>query len=311
MGGGGCRRQQRRRRARHLQGFGPRYGRKYSDHPAFSGLADPNGTWTLRLRDAVAPDVGTVTGASLAINDTPAMAVNDTATVSEDSDANTINVRQNDTDPDASTDLIADKSNGTHGTVAITNNGDDLTYTPDANYCGADSFTYKLNDAANGTATVSVTVTCVDDAAMAVNDTATVSEDSGANTINVRQNDTDPDASTDLIADKSNGTHGTVAITNNGDDLTYTPDANYCGADSFTYKLNDAANGTATVSVTVTCVDDNPIAVNDTKTVNEDAGATTINVSPTTPTSMAARSRSPRSQTAPTAPSRSPTPAPT
>src|SRR4029077_1212163 len=105
-----------------------------------------------------------------------------------------------------SKDLIADKTNGDHGQVSITNANTDLTYTPNADYCGTDSFTYKLNNTAAGTATVNVTVSCSDDPATAHDDSAPVAEDSGANTIDVRANDSDPDAanggSKDLIADK-------------------------------------------------------------------------------------------------------------
>src|SRR5204862_6048638 len=84
-----------------------------------------------------------------------------------------------------------------HGTVSFTATG--VTYTPAANYYGPDSFTYTISD--NGTiavghnsqATVNVTVTNVNDAPDAVNDTATVDEDSTVNVINVLANDTDPD----------------------------------------------------------------------------------------------------------------------
>ena len=69
-----------------------------------------------------------------------------------------------------------------------------LTYQPDANYCNSppgtapDTFTYTLNG--GSTATVSVTVTCGDDAPTAVNDSATVAEDSAAGAIDVLANDT-------------------------------------------------------------------------------------------------------------------------
>ena len=169
-------------------------------------------------------------------------------TVDEDSGATTIDVLANDTDPDGGPKTITSKTNGSHGTVTITNGGADLTYPPDANYCGSDTFTYTLNG--GSTATVSVEVTCVDDNPTAVNDSKTVDEDSGATTIDVLANDTDPDGGPKTITSKTNGSHGTVTITNGGADLTYTPDANYCGSDTFTYTLNGGS--TATVSVEVT-----------------------------------------------------------
>jgi hypothetical protein len=158
--------------------------------------------------------------------------------------------------------------------VAITGGGTGVTYTPNADYCGADTFTYTITGGSIGT--VSVTVTCVDDNPVAVNDAATVAEDSGATTIDVLANDTDVDAGPKLITGVTQGTNGTVAITGGGTALTYTPNANYNGADSFTYTITGGS--TATVTMTVTAVDDPPTAVNDAVTVNEDSGATTINV---------------------------------
>ena len=52
-----------------------------------------------------------------------------------------------------------------------------------------------------------------------------------------------------------------ILVTGGGTGLTYAPDANYCGADSFSYTLNGGSS--ATVSVSVSCVDDPPVAVND------------------------------------------------
>ena len=134
-----------------------------------------------------------------------------------------------------------------------------------ADYCntaGSDpdeSFTYTLNGGSD--ATVSVEVTCVDDNPTAVNDSKTLNEDAAATPIDVLANDQNTDGGTikvDSFDDSSS--HGTVAITNAGADLTYTPDPDYCNTDgsdpddSFTYTLNGGSS--ASVSVEVTCVDD-------------------------------------------------------
>jgi hypothetical protein len=62
--------------------------------------------------------------------------------------------------------------------------------------------------------------------------------------------------------------------------VTYTPASNYYGPDSFTYTIVDAQGNiaSATVSVTVTNVADTPVANPDSATVNEDSGATFIDV---------------------------------
>ena len=212
---------------------------------------------------------------SVTCADDPPSAVSDSATVAEDSLANVLDVLGNDTDIDGGTKTISSKTNGAHGPVTIIGGGLSLTYTPDANYCGPDSFTYTLNGGSS--TTVSVTVTCSDDAPVAVNDSGTVAEDSPPTAIAVLGNDTDIDGGAKSIGSKTNGAHGTAAITGGGSGLTYAPDANYCGPDSFTYTLAPGGS-VATVTLTVSCVDDLPVAIGDLSTVGEDSGATAIDV---------------------------------
>ena len=90
----------------------------------------------------------------------------------------------------------------------------------------------------------------VDDPPPAARDRATVAEDSGANPVDVLANDLDIDGGPKQIVSATNGANGSVAITNDGADLTYTPDPDFNGSDSFTYTLNGGS--TATVAVTVT-----------------------------------------------------------
>ena len=75
---------------------------------------------------------------------------------------------------------------------------------------------------------MAVTVTCVDDAPTAVNDTTTVAEDSGPTAIDVLANDTDPDGGPKTITSVTQPAHGTVTITGDNRRLTYTPNPNYC-----------------------------------------------------------------------------------
>ena len=137
----------------------------------------------------------------------------------------------NDTDIDGGPKTIASVTQPANGTVVITGGGTGLTYQPDADYCNdpagpTDTFTYTLNG--GSTATVSVTVTCVDDHPVAVDDTATVAEDSGATAIDVLANDTDLDGGPKTIASVTQPANGTVVITGGGTGLTYQPDADYC-----------------------------------------------------------------------------------
>jgi hypothetical protein len=202
----------------------------------------------------------------------PSTAVDDSFTVPEDSGPTMLPVRSNDLKGTGPFKVVS-STNPANGTVAVPPNGHDLSYRPDPGHCNSgaagspDTFQYTLSG--GSTATVSVTVTCIDDPSVAANDSATVGEDDPATTIDVRANDSDPDGPVEKIQSVDNtSSNGTVAITNAGDDLTYAPDADYCndpGAepdDSFTYTL--AGGSTATVSVTVICVNDAPVADDET-----------------------------------------------
>ena len=93
-------------------------------------------------------------------------------------------------------------------------------------------------------------------------------EDAAATAIAVLTNDTDVDAGPRSVASVTQPANGTVAITGGGTGLTYQPNANYCNTrpgttpSTFTYTLNGGSS--ATVSVTVTCVNDAPVADDET-----------------------------------------------
>ena len=139
-----------------------------------------------------------------------------------------------------------------------------LTYTPNANVSGADSFTFTVSDGANTSApaTVSITITAVNDPPVATNDAATLTEGDPATAIDVLVNDTDADGGPISIIAVTQPANGAVVITGGGTGLTYQPNADYCNTppgaalDAFTYTLDGGS--TATVSVTVTCVNDAP-----------------------------------------------------
>jgi VCBS repeat-containing protein len=145
--------------------------------------------------------------------------------------------------------------------------GNQVTYVPNANYnntaATADTFKFKANDGtvdSGNEATVSVTVSSVDDSPVAVDDTKTVAEDDAATAIDVLANDTDIDAGAKTIQSATDLANGTVVVTGGGSGLTYQPDPNYCNngtpTDNFTYTLKDGSE--ATVAMTVTCVNDAP-----------------------------------------------------
>ena len=124
----------------------------------------------------------------------------------------------NDTDVDGGPKTITAATQPANGTVAVAGDGPSLTYKPDPDYCNdggpSDDFTYTLNGGSK--ATVSVTVNCADDDPVAVNDSATVAEDSGANTIDVLANDTDVDGGAKMITAATHPANGTVAVAGDG-----------------------------------------------------------------------------------------------
>src|SRR4029434_1090530 len=157
-----------------------------------------------------------------------------------------------DVDGDALSALLV--SQPTHGSLTWNSDGG-FSYVPAANYNGPDSFTYKANDgqADSGIATVSITITGVNDAPVAVDDSYTTPEDTTLNVTapGVLANDSDVDGDTLSAILVSQPTHGSLTLNGNGS-FSYTPAAYYNGPDSFTYKANDgqADSGIATVSIT-------------------------------------------------------------
>lgn len=228
-----------------------------------------------------ASSVARVTIIVNSLNDPPA-AVADAAATTEDA-AIAINVLANDSDPEGDPiTVVSVNSAGTLGAVTL-GVGGVVNYDPTASAAlqalGAaeiqtDTFTYTIRDTSGetSTATVTVTVTGVDDLPTAVADAATLLEDAAATAIAVLANDTDVEGDAFTITSVTQGTTGTVVITGGGTGLTYQPNADACGPDSFTYTITGGS--TATVTVTVTCVNDEPsFTAGANPTVLEDSGA--------------------------------------
>jgi GH24 family phage-related lysozyme (muramidase) len=213
------------------------------------------------------------------VNDTNSpVAVDDTLTVLEDASLTSKDVIANDTDVDGDTlSLTAVTTAGT-GTVAINSDGVSVDYTPAANFNGTEVITYTVSDGTltDATGTLTITVTAVNDAPVAVDDTLTVLEDASLTSKDVIANDTDVDGDTlSLTAVTTAGT-GTVAINSDGVSVDYTPAANFNGTEVITYTVSDGTltDATGTLTITVTAVNDAPVAVDDTLTVLEDASLT-------------------------------------
>ncbi len=126
-----------------------------------------------------------------------------------------------------------------HGT--LTGTAPDLTYTPDPDFYGLDSFTFKVNDGLvdSNVATISIEVTNVNDAPGAVDDFYTTDMDVVLDVAapGVLENDFDADPTDAIIADlKDAPMHGTIVLNQDGS-FVYTPDEGFYGEDSFTYYM--------------------------------------------------------------------------
>jgi ELWxxDGT repeat protein len=199
--------------------------------------------------------------------DASPVAVGDAATVGEDAAPTAIPVLANDTDADGGAPKsVASVTQPANGEVAIIGGGSGITYEPDPDYCdaggGTDDFAYTLAPGGD-VAVVEVKVTCVDDAPVAVSDSAAVAENAAATAIPVLANDTDVDGGAPkTVGSVTQPANGEVVVTGGGTGLTYRPNAAYCNAtggptDDFAYALSPGGD-TATVVITVNCVDDAP-----------------------------------------------------
>ena len=197
----------------------------------------------------------------------------DEASTAEDSGV-TVPVLWNDSDPNGGTISVVAVTQGAHGTVTFTSTG--VTYTPDANYNGTDSFTYTVDNGLGGsaTATVAVTVAPVNDPPVAADDSDNTLEDTPVSG-DLLANDTDIDGDALTVSLVNGPAHGSLALNPDGT-FTYAPDADSNGTDSFTYQADDGHGGyaTAVVRITIAPVNDAPVTNPDAALTNEDAGVT-------------------------------------
>ena len=207
------------------------------------------------IRLTVGPEVASANdfGAFETIANNPPVAGDDPVSTAEDQSV-IANVLGNDEDPDQDPITISSFTNPSNGTV--TDNGDGtLTYAPNADFNGSDSFMYTISDGKGGfdTGTVTVTVEPVNDAPIAVPDNASTDVATSV-VISVLGNDIDVDGDNLQISSFTTTTlfGGTVAENEDGT-LTYTPLATFSGEDSFDYEVTDGElSDIATVTIDVT-----------------------------------------------------------
>ena len=238
---------------------------------------------------------GVLVSAASALNDAPVGVDDSNGTAVTEGMVGSVtgNVLTNDTDPDSAlgdTRIVNGLRTGTeagggafgtvgplagtHGSLAL-NAAGDWIYTlnnadPVINALGAgamahDFFTYRISDAKglHGIAQLDITITGTNDGPTAVADTRTIAEDTVGDFSTLLANDTDPDTgATKTIVSVANGTNGTVSLVSGR--AIFTPTANFNGVATFSYIMTDGfVQSTATVTVTVTPVNDAPVITPD------------------------------------------------
>ncbi len=209
------------------------------------------------------------------------IAVSDTVGTSEGIPTR-ISVLDNDTDRNVGDVLtVSSYTQAADGVVALNPDGS-FTYTPNAGFVGTDSFTYRVSDEASpwhvhslasvlrgehaSTATVKVTVNAVGSQTPTAGDDSVMTAEDNPIVIDVLANDSAADGDTISVSGVGAPAHGTATVA--GGKITYTPGTDYHGPDSFTYTITDGtATDSATVTVTITPVNDAPKAIDDVATV--------------------------------------------
>ena len=158
----------------------------------------------------------------------------------------------NDTDIDGGSLTLTSVSSSGSGTVAINANNLSVDYTPAADFNGTETITYTVSDGTltDATGTLTITVTPVNDAPVAVDDVISLAQ-GDSNIVTLSATDVDADPLTYLIVNQP--AHGTVTL--NGNQATYiSTDATYTGGDSFTFTASDGilTSNVATISIDVT-----------------------------------------------------------
>lgn len=227
-------------------------------------------SFTFKVNDgSVDSNIASVAITVTNVNDAP-VANGQSVSTAEDT-AKAVTLTGSDIDNDPLTYAVVTQP--VHGSLSGT--APNLTYTPAANYNGADSFTFKVNDGKvdSNVAIVSITVTPVNDTPVANGQSVSTAEDT-AKAIVLTGSDVDGNTLTYSIV--SQPAHGTLS--GSAPNVTYTPAANYNGSDSFTFTVFDGSvdSNVATVSLTVTPVNDAPVANGQSVSTAEDTAKAII-----------------------------------
>ena len=245
-----------------------------SDNTAGFITYTPNLNWngteqfTYRVKDKsnLYSNIASITFNILAVDDP--VSANDINSYTAVNATKNIVLNATNVDNDELTYSIVD--NPTNGSASIS--GNIATYAPNLNWNGTDSFTYKVNDGITDSNMATVTIIVNDNGTVPVaNDISIATDEDIAIQFSLDASDVDNDS---LVYSLDTGpSNGSVVINDSASGLvTYTPNENWNGQDSFTYKANDGGQDSniAQVIITVNAVNDAPVANNLNFQINQD-----------------------------------------
>ena len=235
----------------------------------------------VEVTDSGAPNLTYQETFNIMVNDLgeSPIAVDDAYSVNEDAVLTAVagvdDLLMNDSDPEGDP-LTVDTTPAvgpTNGALTLNADGT-FTYTPNLNYFGADSFTYRISDG-NGNfaqAVVNITIDPVNDDPVGTDDAYNVNEDNVlapplAGGLLFNDSDVDGDPMTVTATPITIPSNGALTLNPDGT-FTYTPNADFFGVDGFDYEVTDGNGGIGLASVTITVdpINDAPVGVDDRRT---------------------------------------------
>ncbi|MCA6128749.1 hypothetical protein AI19_04245 [Thalassolituus oleivorans 4BN06-13] len=221
----------------------------------------------VEVSDGEFNDTQSFTVAVTAVNDAPVITEGEaTALVTDEDTATTLTLNATDVDTDSASLIWTIDTDALNGAAIVSGTGasQTVTYTPTANFSGSDSFVVAVSDGELvATITVNVTVTEAGDAPVITEGetvSLTTNEDNLVITV-LNATDLDTDAA-NLSWSANDATNGQASVSGSGltQTVTYIPNANFSGNDSFIVTVSDGVlSDMITVSVTVNSVNDAPV----------------------------------------------------